>query len=361
MISIFITFFTSLALTFALLKTQRLHSHLSNDNHLDGPQKFHKAIACRIGGLPIFCASYIGLLFQSKLDSEHIELLLLPACVAPVFAIGIAEDLTKRITPKLRLIFTAFGAGLSVYLLHTQVQHLGINYLNYLVITPASSIAFSIFAITGLSNAYNMIDGFHGLASMVAVITLASICYLALHFGDRFIFINSYTMIFAILGFFVFNYPRGLIFLGDGGAYLIGFWIAVLSILIVNRHPEISPFFALMVNAYPITEALFTIYRRLLHQAKNPSLPDGLHFHSLIFRRIMRQGPIKNEAEWFNTNSKTSPYLWILSLLSIIPAVFFWNSTLILSIFFVFFAILYVWLYTSIILYRTPKWLFLLE
>ena len=222
---------------------------------------------------------------------------------------------------------------------------------------PVISIVFTVFAITGLANAYNIIDGFNGLSSMVGIISLLALAYIGFKFNDPFIFNLSLTMAAAILGFFILNYPRGLIFLGDGGAYLIGFWIATLSVLLVARHPEISPWFALMLNAYPIMETLFTIYRRRFHQGKSPGHPDGIHLHSLIFRRILNKQKIENELDWFSANSKTAPYLWIMSSLATIPAIFFYTDTPILIGLFALFTITYIWLYKLMVTFKTPKWL----
>jgi len=104
---------------------------------------------------------------------------------------------------------------------------------------------------------------------------------------------------------------------------------------------------------------LFTIYRRRFHQGKSPGHPDGIHFHSLIFRRILNQTHISSELEWFNANAKTSPYLWVMTTLTAIPAILFWKSTPILLGFLLFFAITYVWLYKRLVTFKTPKWLHL--
>jgi UDP-N-acetylmuramyl pentapeptide phosphotransferase/UDP-N-acetylglucosamine-1-phosphate transferase len=162
----------------------------------------------------------------------------------------------------------------------------------------------------------------------------------------------------AIAGFFLWNYPRGLIFLGDSGAYLIGFWIACASILLVVRHTSISPWFALIVNAYPIFETLFTMWRRAVRQGKSMGLPDGAHFHSLIYRRLMRwahEGDGKTHA--YLQNAKTSPILWILSSLGVVPAVLWWNSSTILMASALFFVVLYLYLYRKIVRFSTPRWL----
>jgi UDP-N-acetylmuramyl pentapeptide phosphotransferase/UDP-N-acetylglucosamine-1-phosphate transferase len=118
-----------------------------------------------------------------------------------------------------------------------------------------------------------------------------------------------------------------------------------------------------LVNAYPIFETLFTIWRRKVHQGKNPSLPDGAHFHSLIYRRLIRWAevhPIKETAS-YTKNAKTSPYLWILSSLAVFPAIIWWQSTHILQFFAFLFCISYVWLYNSIVKFKTPKFFKLLH
>ena len=56
-------------------------------------------------------------------------------------------------------------------------------------------------------------------------------------------------------------------------------------------------------------------------------------------------------------NSLTSPYLWLLCLVAVIPAALFWRHTLHLFCFVMVFAVTYVWLYVSIVRCKSPKWL----
>ncbi|MGH8522317.1 MAG: hypothetical protein ACREU9_13060 [Gammaproteobacteria bacterium] len=69
------------------------------------------------------------------------------------------------------------------------------------------------------------------------------------------------------VGFLLRNYPRGKVFLGDAGAYFIGFMYAQLSIQLVARNAGISPWFVVALAAYPIVETLFSIYRRKIVRA----------------------------------------------------------------------------------------------
>jgi UDP-N-acetylmuramyl pentapeptide phosphotransferase/UDP-N-acetylglucosamine-1-phosphate transferase len=197
---------------------------------------------------------------------------------------------------------------------------------------------------------------------MVGMIALMAIAYVAFRVGDIPMVIMPLALIGSIAGFFIWNYPRGLIFLGDGGAYLIGFWIAISSILIINRNSQISPWFALVINAYPVFETLFTIWRRKVHQGKSPGLPDAAHFHSLIYRRLLRWAYVpkmnfNGTESAFSANAKTSPYLWLLSSMAIMPGVLWWNLTWVLQLSCVIFCISYWWIYKSIVHFNTPNWL----
>lgn len=347
-------FLTSFAITLLIIRFKHLHQEFSADSDLSGPQKFHKTSVPRIGGISIAAGLCVAILIKCiYLGFANVELTLL-VCAIPTFAIGLTEDLTKKISVRQRLLCTAISAVCAIYLLKIQISSLDIPLVDLLFSIPFFGIVFTIIAITGLANAYNIIDGFNGLSSMVGIITLLALTYIGYVLGDITIIFLSLVMAGAILGFFIWNYPQGLIFLGDGGAYLIGFWIAALSVLLCARHSEVSPWFALLVNGYPIMETLFTIYRRKIHQGKSPGAPDGIHFHTLIYCRILRA---KHFDSALSANARTAPYLWILSGLSIAPAVLWWNSTLILMLACILFIFFYVWIYSKIVRFKTPSWM----
>jgi UDP-N-acetylmuramyl pentapeptide phosphotransferase/UDP-N-acetylglucosamine-1-phosphate transferase len=357
MISLIAAFFASFFITLLIIRYKHLHEHFSGDHDLSGPQKFHMESVPRIGGISIAAGILSATIVHLEAKPAAAFEILFLLCAIPTFAIGLTEDLTKIISVRTRLLLTALAAGLAAFYLGAQIPRLDIPGIDYLLSIPLIPVVFTVFAITGLSNAYNIIDGFNGLSSMVGIISLLGLAYISFLFGDSLITHLSLAMVSSILGFFIWNYPRGLIFLGDGGAYLIGFWIALLSILLVARHPEISPWFALLINAYPVLETLFTIYRRKIHQGKSPGQPDGIHFHTLIYRRILNPTSAKNKNDWLSANSKTAPYLWILSGIATVPAILWWKSTPILISVAIAFTIFYVWIYKRIVTFRTPRWL----
>jgi UDP-N-acetylmuramyl pentapeptide phosphotransferase/UDP-N-acetylglucosamine-1-phosphate transferase len=272
---------------------------------------------------------------------------------------GLWEDVTKSLSAQYRLVLSFVVAALAFWFLDVRLMRLDIPYfsiLNSVVAFAPLSFLLTVLAVAGLTNAINIIDGFNGLASAVSLMYFLGLAYVAYKLGDSVLMPLCLAMAGGILGFFVLNWPRGLIFLGDGGAYLIGFMLAAVSLLLVHRHGAVSPWFPLLLILYPICETLFTIYRRVVLHGKPASIADGIHFHSLIYRRIVRWVAGHDEAKKIVLrNSMTSPYLWALSSLSVIPAVLFWNNTLFLMGFIILFVLSYVWLYWRIVRFRTPK------
>ncbi len=359
LLAIFIAFLVSLAVTLAIVRSSTTHAHLSNDHDLSGPQKFHARPVPRIGGMGILCglAATMALIAWRTPAVGHVGLMLV-LCAMPAFLSGLAEDVTKSVSPRRRLFFTALSSLLGVFLLGAVLDRTGVWVLEWLVAWPALAIASTVFLISGVTNAVNIIDGFNGLASMCVSLMLLATAYVAFQVGDMFVLTTALVLAGAIAGFFVWNFPAGMIFLGDGGAYLLGFLVAELSILLLHRNPSVSPMFPLLVCIYPIFETLFSIYRKKFIRKMSPGVPDGVHLHMLVYKRLMRWAVGREDAKALTLrNSMTSPYLWTLTVASVVPATLFWNDTRLLLACIFLFAFSYVGVYWRIVRFRTPKWL----
>jgi UDP-GlcNAc:undecaprenyl-phosphate/decaprenyl-phosphate GlcNAc-1-phosphate transferase len=355
-----LAFLASLITTLLVVRYSHLHDHVTADFDLSGVQKFHTIPVPRVGGIGLL----IGMLTASTVRlTQNAEVgsfaLILMACAMPAFLMGFLEDVTKRIGVKTRLLATATSALLAGYCLGAWVQSLQILGVDSLMQHYSwLAFIFTCFAVAGVANAFNIIDGYNGLAGMVGVIILAGIAYVSFQVGDHAIMIAALSMMGAILGFFIWNYPRGLIFLGDGGAYLIGFWIAELSVLLTVRHQEVSVWFPLLLCFYPIFETLFTIYRRLFVSRAHPGMPDAAHLHQIIYKRVVRWAVGSSRStDKMIRNALTAPYLWVLASFTVIPAVLFWRNAMLLQSFAVLFALCYVLLYRRLVRFRAPKWL----
>ncbi|WP_418316464.1 MraY family glycosyltransferase [Piscinibacter sakaiensis] len=353
------SFLGALACTLLIIKSSRSHGAFSADHDLQGPQKFHSQPVPRIGGVSLLFAMVAGLaaldVGMDGASTASIWLLLL--CALPAFIGGLAEDLTKRVSPTWRMVFTAVSAALAIWLLGGVVTRVDLPGVDFLLGFWPIALLATVFAVTGIANSVNIIDGFNGLASMCVMMILAALAYVAFQVGDRFVAIAALLTIGAVLGFFVWNFPAGLIFLGDGGAYLLGFLVAELSVLLLARNPSVSGLFPLLLLAYPIFETVFSIYRKKFLRGVSPGIPDGVHLHMLVYKRLMRWTLGGTGRHKTARNSMTSPYLWVLCMLSVIPAVLFWNNTLVLGGFCLLFMVSYVLLYWRIVRFKAPRWM----
>src|SRR5690606_1715829 len=165
----------------------------------------------------------------------------------------------------------------------------------------------------------------------------------------------------ATVGFLVWNFPFGRVFLGDGGAYFLGFMLAELAVLRGVRNPSVSPFYALAVLFYPVFETGFSIWRRRFKRGTPVDQPDALHLHQLVFRRLVRVTFSRDRRHALPAlcNAMASPYLWVLTLIGLVPATIWWDDTLILCLSMVVFAAVYIWIYSRLVSWRRPAWLLL--
>ena len=344
-----------------VVKSAEHHAHWSADHDLSGPQKMHVKAVPRVGGVGILAGVVGGVLAGVWLKSvSFTDALMLVTCMLPAFGSGIWEDFTKSLSPRRRMVALALSGALGVWLAGGSFTHTGWHAFDDLLISHGLlwlGAVGAVFAVTGISNSVNIIDGMNGLASMCAAMTCIGLAYIAWRVGDGLICGIALATFGATLGFFVWNYPRGLVFLGDGGAYLLGFIVAELGILLTTRHAQVSMLAPLLLVAYPVFETLFTMYRRRFLQKRSMTQPDGSHLHTLIYRRLKR-GPVDASGVRGSTrgNSGTSPYLWLLNAIAVIPATIWWNNTSALALSMAVFLLAYLDVYWRIVRFRSPRW-----
>jgi len=356
-------FLGAAAIASLILRYKHLHVSTTADCDLGGIQKFHNVPVPRIGGIPIAFGFLLGQLLLAVTVRPGMEFITqnnyqsLVWAGALAFGVGLLEDVTKKIGPLPRLLVTFVAAGCAWLWLDVKIDRMAIPVIDhFLAIHPLVALLLTVFVIGGVSHAFNIVDGYNGLASGSSLIMLSALSIVAFSLNDLTVAIPCCVLIGSIAGFLVFNFPYGKLFLGDGGAYLIGFMISVLSIRLSNQHPEsVSPWFPMLLVIYPVFETVFSIYRRKL-QGRAVGLPDRGHLHQLIFLRLVRwKTASKQNHDRVFRNSLTSPYLWGLTTIAAIPAVLFHDSTFWLSLFIIGFMCAYTWLYRRIVHFRTPR------
>jgi len=175
----------------------------------------------------------------------------------PAFAFGLAEDLTKCVSVTQRLLLATMSSGVLAWALTgyalTGVNVLGLDWLLQFTVV---SVLFTAFAVGGVANAINIIDGLNGLASSKVLWDLLGVAMLAATLGDT--VLASTCLLLAA------------------------------CVLLVERHDNVSAFDAMLFCIHPVVEVFYSVYRRKVRH-QNPGHPDRLHFHSLFKRRFMQR------------------------------------------------------------------------
>ncbi len=250
-----------------------------DDENDDKPQNYHQEATPRAGGIGILAATSLFLFSPIGLH------FFIPILLA--FLSGIFEDFHKSLSPKRRLFLQIVAALAAIWLTDSVVTYLGLG----ISMPYWMGIFFSTFAIVGMMNAVNIIDGFNGLASGIILLILLSFSITAYrHDNIEMLYILS-VVGGATLGFFVLNFPKGKIFLGDGGAYMLGFIVAIIGIYLASKYEGVSPWYILAIFIYPVWEVIFSISRKLFI-GHSPMQPDADHFHMLVYRQITKSNPL---------------------------------------------------------------------
>jgi UDP-N-acetylmuramyl pentapeptide phosphotransferase/UDP-N-acetylglucosamine-1-phosphate transferase len=317
-----LSFAATLVAGLLLVYTQRWHGHISLDSQF-GVQKLHVDPTPRIGGVAIVFGLLVTVNFMPSTTQE----LLWPMIVAgiPAFAAGLLEDLTKNVAVRIRLLATMASGVLAWWITGTAMQDTGLWGLDHLLSYVPFAVGFTAFVVSGVANATNIIDGFNGLAGGVVAIMLASMGLIALKTGDADLAKIAFLLACISLGFVAANWPWGKIFMGDGGAYLLGFLVAWIAILLPMRHDNVHGWATLLVCAYPVLEVLFSIRRKIRRQGHHPGQPDKCHLHHFVHRRIIRK--IFPNVSRTLQNGLTGSFVWILAACPAAWAVVFHDST----------------------------------
>ena len=313
-----------------------------NDHH--GVQKVHAVPTPRIGGVSVFLAFSYGLWMFQEISSL---ILMFWLALLPVFLIGLIEDITLKVSPVKRLLFTFISIFIAYYWMDIRVSSIAITFFDELFFNfPGFSLLFTLLIVGGAVHSLNIIDGFNGLLGGYAILALSAVACVAHSLGDIMIIQLSLITVASLLGFLVFNFPFGKIFIGDGGAYVIGFILAIIGLTLVDRHPEISNWFVLLIFVYPITELVYSIYRRKIVLKTPATQADAEHLHSLIYKKLMISDWFKHDKAF--CNNLTSLFLWLMSLFGIIPSVVWFDNKSMLITSVLSFMILYIFIYRVI-------------
>jgi UDP-GlcNAc:undecaprenyl-phosphate GlcNAc-1-phosphate transferase len=244
----------------------------------DGRRKQHEKPIPRLGGLPIFMAMVVGvtvMLYLGRVrDSEYLPLLI---CNSLIFSVGFFDDL-KALGARVKLI-GQIGVALILYSLGVSVDMLSNPFGEGLLDLGWWSLPFTVFWLVAIPNIINLIDGMDGLAGgfgLFLCLTLAFVGFVGYHPE---VMLLAVLMAGALTGFLFFNFPPARIFLGDGGAYLIGFFVASVSLKSAQKGSVIAALLVIIIAlGVPILDTAFAILRRSIRGLPIFSA-DAEHIH----------------------------------------------------------------------------------
>lgn len=261
-----------------------------------GPQRIHQGTVPRVGGIAIIVGLVVSLALLTNVSTSLFVSLIIAA--TPVFLAGILEDLTGSVSAKLRLIASLISGCLFCWITGYQITSVGIQAFSFMLAMPLVSFVLTSLAVGAMVNALNIVDGLNGLASTTTIFMVASFGALSTRFGDPELQVICFLIVSVNLGFLIWNFPFGKIFLGDGGAYFLGAMAAGIAVVLPERNDEISPFSSLLIIIYPFYELVRSTARRIVSKGYQALEPDDKHLHSMIYKfvssRVSMRKPFQN-------------------------------------------------------------------
>jgi UDP-GlcNAc:undecaprenyl-phosphate GlcNAc-1-phosphate transferase len=346
-------FVVTVVATFLLCRLTKVLS-IGHDSN-EGVQKFHVNPTSRLGGVAIFIGLAVSGLAASEVAEFHHYSYWFLLATLPVWLAGLAEDLTRRVGPTLRLVMATMSAAWLFGTLGIIINRTDVWPIDLLLSIPGAPLCVTLLVVAGFTHSVNIVDGFHGLACGLTIITLSGLAFMSLKVGDSLLLQMCLTSLTVVIGFFVFNWPKGAIFLGDAGAYLIGFWVVELGILLAIRNPQISPMAPVVAGLLPLIETLFSMYRRNVIKNHPVNQPDALHLHTLVYRRILFNPALKYTAKQLNAvNAKVALFFWLPAAIFAVLACIFAESTKLQLLLMLIYLTMYNWLYFRLVRFNVP-------
>jgi UDP-N-acetylmuramyl pentapeptide phosphotransferase/UDP-N-acetylglucosamine-1-phosphate transferase len=324
----------------------------------EGVQKFHVKPTSRLGGVAIFLGLAVsGTSMSGIAEFNHYSAWFLLAAV-PVWLAGLTEDVTRRVGPTLRLVMATLSAAWLFGTLGVSVNRTDVWPIDLVLSIPGAALCVTLLVVSGFTHSMNIVDGFHGLACGLAIIAMSALAFISWKVGDDLLLQMCLTSLSVVLGFFVFNWPKGAIFLGDAGAYLIGFWVVELGILLAMRNPQISPMAPVVAGLLPLIETLFSMYRRNVIRNHPVNQPDALHLHTLVYRRILLNPSLTYTAKQLNAlNAKVALFFWLPAANFAVFACIFAESTKVQLVLMLIYLAMYNWLYQRLVRFNSPAFM----
>ncbi len=288
------------------------------------PRKVHDRPVPRIGGLAMALGAAVPIVLWTVTDA-FVMAYLAGAGILVLF--GLVDDM-KGLGYKTKFTGQFLAALIVVLYGGVRINSLGTLLPDAMLLPEWFSVALSIIAVIGVTNAINLSDGLDGLAGGISLLCFCCIGYLAYLEGNSSVVLLSLALAGAIFGFLRFNTHPASLFMGDTGSQLLGFSAVVLAIKITQGNTPLSPVLSLIILGFPVLDTLTVMVGRI-REGRSPFSPDKNHFH----HRLIHLGLYHSEAVFI---------IYLIQAIMIVSAIFFkyYNDWVLLNFYAAFSALI---------------------
>ncbi len=256
-------------------------------------RKIHKRPVVRVGGISIFAGTIAALLivwllggFSSLSPQGEKEIWTVIMGSICFFGIGFADDLFS-LTPISRLLMQLLVASIC-WFMGVRIDFLSVPF-DSLIHIGWLSLPVTVIWLVGMANAINWIDGVDGLAAGVAGIGAVVMLVVTLFMNQPAAALIAAALAGSALGFLRYNFNPAQIFMGDGGAYFMGFTLAAVGVIgLVKVTAVTAVLLPYLILAVPILDMSAVIFSRIC-QGKSPFIADKSHLHHWLLKAGISQ------------------------------------------------------------------------
>ena len=322
--------------------------HLLIDDQFDKPQAFHESATSTAGGVYIFFSFliiYFSLWnFKNLIFIEYFSFSIL------FFTLGFIDDIKINISAKVRLSIMFIFLVILIKYNNFYIENTGIEFLDtWLKNYQIFSLVFVCLCFLFIINGANLIDGYNGLLGIHSLIILTNLFLINYLSNNSSLATLLFFGMLVLIIFLKFNFPSAKIFLGDGGSYLLGAFIAISAIKTSIENPNISPFYFCIILFYLFFEVFFSFFRKLIKEKKSPIHPDKKHLHMLLYKVLLKKNNDKLKSNYY-----VSIIINLIYLILTVPAILMMKNGIFCKYYSIVFFIIY-FLFYKILYQKTNK------
>lgn len=245
---------------------------------IPGGRKIHTEKIPRMGGLIIFL---IVLIILNPFIEDFSSLKYILISVTVLIFSGIVDDIIG-LKSFIKFIFQNIAAVILILYLEDQYSVVSLFEMEFS--GPLGEFVLLLF-IVGAINSINLLDGLDGLASGFSLLIFTIILAFAISIENNFLILLSISFIGSLVGFLRYNAFPASVYLGDTGAYILGFFLVFTSMLISIKYNNgvLDLTFPVMLLGIPLIDTVKVFFIRLF-QRRNPFEPDTSHQHYILYK-----------------------------------------------------------------------------